>query len=53
MKDPISKRAERAKTEARNARQNRMILYALGLVGWFLLALHVPFGWELPRYAFF
>lgn len=30
---------------------NRRKFYILGVIGWILLAINFPFGWELPKYA--
>lgn len=35
----------------KTTQQRDAIFYVLGLVGWALIVLNYPFGWELPEYA--
>ena len=35
------------------ARQAKTIYYILGVIGWVLIVMGYPFGWDLPDYAAF
>ncbi len=34
-------------------KNTRYTLLVLGIIGWVLVWLNAPFGWELPNYALF
>ena len=49
---------EKIKTILQNAKTNeaerkKLMTYGLGIVGWIIVAINYPFGWEMARYALF
>lgn len=48
---PLRARWSRLTADPKQA--EKRLLLALGVVGWIILVVNYPFGWELPKYANF
>lgn len=33
--------------------RHKLMTYGFGIIGWIVIAINYPFGWEMARYALF